>query len=127
MNKVCDPEDSDSLDAKRYMTMLRESSKAMDRQLEEICKMEQENKGRKLDNHKANEKEGAANIFQDENGSKDGKISHNHRSLEEVDAKVGWSDPDDKSNEAQSDNGYKANESESDRDGDEGMEISDKE
>ena len=65
MNKVCDPEDSDSPDAKRYTTMLREASKAMDRQLEEICKMEQENKGRKVDDHKANEREGAANISRD--------------------------------------------------------------
>ena len=64
---VCDPEDSDSPDAKRYNTMLREASKAMDRQLEEICQMEQENKGKKVDNYKANLREGAANISQDEN------------------------------------------------------------
>ena len=42
MNKVCDPEDSDSPNAKRFTTILREASKAMDMQLEEICKMEQE-------------------------------------------------------------------------------------
>ena len=42
--------------------MLREASKAMYRQLEEICKMEQENKGGKVDNHKDNNREGAANI-----------------------------------------------------------------
>ena len=41
-----DPEDSNSPDAKRYITMLREASKEMDRQLEEIRQMEQENKGK---------------------------------------------------------------------------------
>ena len=66
MDKVCDPEDSDSPDAKWYTTMLREASKAMDRQLEEICKMEQEKKDRKLSDHKFNKGEGAANISQDE-------------------------------------------------------------
>ena len=94
-NKLCDPEDSDSPDAKQYTKMLREASKAMDRQLEEICKMEQENKIGKVENHKVNKREGAANISQDEHGSKDGKFCHNHQSLEEVGAKGGWSDPDD--------------------------------
>ena len=41
MDKVCDPEDSDSPDAKRYTAMLKEASRSMDRQLEEICNMEQ--------------------------------------------------------------------------------------
>ena len=99
----------------------------MDRQLEEICQMEKENKGEKFDNPKVNLREGLANISQDEHGSRDEKICHNHQSVEEKGAKGGWSDPEDESEEDQSDNGYKANESESERDGDEGMEISDKE
>ena len=98
-NKLSDPEDSDSPDAKRYTTMLGEAFKAMDRQLEEICKMEKENKGGKVDNQKVNMREGAANISQDEHGSKDGKFSHKHRYLEEVGAKRGWSDHDDESDE----------------------------
>ena len=89
--------------------------------------MEQENKGRKVADHKFNERKGAANISQDEHGSKEEKSSHNHRSLDEVDAKGEWSVPDGESNGVQSDKGYKTNESESNRDEDEGVEISDKE
>ena len=99
----------------------------MDRQLEEICQMEQENKGEKLDNHKVNLREGAANISQDEHGRREGKICHNHQSVEGEGEKEGSSNPDKESEEDQSYNWFKANESESERDWDKGMEISDKE
>ena len=127
MDKVCDPEDSDSPDAKRYTTMLREASKAMDRQLEEIYMMERGNKARKIPNNKNNEREGAANISQDKHGSKDGKSSQNYQSPDEIKAKGGLSETDGESDGTQSDNGYKANESESNRDEDEEIEISDRE
>ena len=57
-----EPEDRNSPDANIYNTMLREASKEMDRQIEEICQMEHENEGNTGESHKAKSREGTAKI-----------------------------------------------------------------